>query len=110
MYQYGITGYIDGGDYLPGLGISLIANGDPTSKTFTIHARGGDDWVEFAPDSSGSPGTWQSGPLTLTELGEGTGTVKAGGHAFFWIRVNVPDSTDPGDMRLVNLRARGLTV
>jgi len=110
LYQYGVTGYIDGGDYLPGLGIALLNNGDPTSKTFTIHARDGDDWIEFAPDSSGAPGTWQSGPLTLTELGETTGTITAGGHAFFWIRVNVPDSADPGDMRLVNLRARGLTV
>ena len=110
LYQYGVTGYIDGGDYLPGLGIAFLDNGDPTAKTFTIHARDGNDWVEFAPDSSGAPGTWQSGPLTLTELGETTGTITAGGHAFFWIRVNVPDSADPGDMRLVNLRARGLTV
>lgn len=110
MYQYGIAGYIDGGDYLPGMAIALLANGDPTSKTFTIHVREGDDWVEFAPDSSGSPGTWQSGPLTLTELGQTTGTITASGHALFWIRVNVPGSADPGDMRMVNLRARGLTV
>jgi len=110
LYQYGVAGYIDGGDYLPGLGIAFFANGDPTAKTFTIHARDGDDWIEFAPDSGGAPGTWQSGPLTLTELGETSGTITQGGHAYFWIRVNVPDATDPGNMRLVNLRARGLTV
>lgn len=110
MYQYGVVGYIDGGDYLPGMSIALFANGDPTSKTFTVRVREGDDWIEFAPDSSGSPGTWQSGPLTLTELGEVAGTITSGGHAFFWIRVNVPGSASPGDMRFAMLRARGLTV
>jgi hypothetical protein len=110
MYEYGVSGYIDGGDYLPGMGIALLPNGDPSAKTFTIHVREGDDWIEFAPDSSGSPGAWQSGPLTLTELGKTTGTVEAGGHAYFWIRVNIPGSASPGDMRFAMLRSRGLTV
>jgi hypothetical protein len=110
LYEYGVSGYIDGGDYLPGMGIALYGNGDPTSKTFTIYVREGDDWVEFAPDSSGSPGTWQSGPLTLTELGETSGTITASGHAFFWVRVNIPSSASPGDMRFSWLRSRGLTV
>jgi hypothetical protein len=110
LYQYGVSGYIDGGDYLPGMGIALLANGDPTAKTFTINVREGDDWVEFAPDSGGAPGTWQSGPLTLTELGETSGTITAGGHAFFWIRINLPGSAAPGDMRMAMLRSRGLTV
>jgi len=110
MYQYGVTGYIDGGDYLPGMSIAHLDAGDPTAKTFTIHVREGDDWVEFAPDSSGSPGAWQSGPLTLTESGKTTGTIEAGGHALFWIRLNIPDSAAPGDMRFAMLRSRGLTV
>ena len=110
MYQYGVAGYIDGGDFLPGMAIAHLDNGDPTAKTFTIHVREGDDWVEFAPDSSGSPGTWQSGPLTLTQSGEVSGVIKAGGHALFWIRLNIPDSASPGDMRFAWLRSRGLTV
>lgn len=110
LYQYGVAGYIDGSDALPGMQIALFDNGDPTSKTFTVRVREGDDWVEFAPDVTGSPGTWQAGPLTLTELGETSGTVTAGGHALFWIRVSVPGSASPGDMRLANLRSRGLTV
>lgn len=110
MYQYGVTGYIDGGDYLPGMSIAFYDNGDPSAKVFTVHVREGDDWVEFAPDSSGSPGAWQSGPLTLTELGETTGTVTAGGHALFWIRLNIPGAAAPGDMRFAMLRSRGLTV
>lgn len=110
MYQYGVTGYIDGGDYLPGMSIAFYDNGDPSSKVFTIRVREGDDWVEFAPDVTGSPGTWQSGPLTLTELGETNGTITAGGHALFWIRLNIPGSAAPGDMRFAMLRSRGLTV
>lgn len=110
LYQYGVPGYIDGNDALPGMQIAFYDNGDPTSKTFTIYVREGDDWVEFAPDSTGSPGTWQASPLTLTELGETTGTITASGHAFFWTRVNIPSSAAPGDMRFANLRSRGLTV
>lgn len=110
LYQYGVSGYIDAQDKLPGMGISLLANGDPTSKTFTVYVREGDDWVEFAPDVTGSPGTWQSGPLTLTESGEASGVITSSGFAYFWIRVNVPLAAVPGDMRLANLRSRGLTV
>jgi len=110
MYEYGVAGYIDGSDALPGLSISLIDNGDPTSKTFTINVREGDDWIEFAPDVTGAPGTWQSGPLTLTESGQSSGVITSSGNAFFWVRVNVPSSASPGDMRFANLRSRGLTV
>ena len=110
MYQYGVPGYIDGGDYLPGMQIAHLDAGDPTSKTFTIHVREGDDWVQFAPDVAGAPGSWQSGPLTLTESGKTTGTVTAGGHALFWVRLNIPDSAAPGDMRFAMLRSRGLTL
>ena len=67
-------------------------------------------WVEYAPDVSGSPGTWQSGPLTLTELGETSGTITAGGYAFYWRRLVLPDSATPGDMAMTNDRVRGLTL
>ena len=110
LYQYGVAGYIDGSDALPGMAISLFDNGDPTAKTFTIYVREGDDWIEFAPDVTGSPGTWQAGPIPLTELGEASGTITASGFAYFWVRVNVPLAATPGDMRFANLRSRGLTV
>jgi hypothetical protein len=111
LYQHGAgNGYIDGADKFLGLGIIFADGGDPTSKTLSFFVREGHAWVEFAPDSSGSPGAWQSGPLTLTELGETTGTITASGTCYFWVRVNVPDSATPGDRKLYNLRARGLTI
>jgi hypothetical protein len=111
LYEYGSgNGYIDGVDGFLGLGIIFEANGDPSAQSHDLFVRTGFAWMEFAPDSSGSPGTWQAGPLTLTELGETTGTITAGGHAFFWTRMNVPSSATPGTRKLFNMLARGLTV
>ena len=39
MYQYGVSGYIDGNDALPGMSIAIYANCDPTSKTFMVYVR-----------------------------------------------------------------------
>lgn len=111
LYQHGAgNGYIDGVDGFLGLGIIFAAGGDPTSKTLSFFVRLSYAWMEFAPDASGSPGAWQSGPLTLTELGEVTGTITASGISYFWVRFNIPPSASPGDRKLYNLRARGLTV
>jgi hypothetical protein len=112
LYEHGAgNGYVDAVDGFLGLGIMFTASpGDPTAKSFDLHIRRSHSWVEFAPDVSGSPGTWQSGPLTLTESGEVSGTVTAGGTAYFWVRLNVPSSANPGDMALYTLRARGKTV
>jgi hypothetical protein len=111
LYQHGAgNGYIDGVDGFLGLGIIFADGGDPTSKTLSFFVREGHAWVEFAPDASGSPGAWQSGPLTLTELGQTTGTITASGTCYFWTRLNVPVSATPGDRKLFNLRARGLTI
>jgi hypothetical protein len=111
LYQHGKVGYIDGADKFKGLGIVFASGmGDPTSRTFTIHVREGYEWVEFAPDVGGSPGTWGPGPLTLTEGGEPTGVITAAGAVNFWFRANVPLSAAPGDMKMSNLRVRGLTV
>ncbi len=111
LYEYGAgNGYIDGVDGFLGLGIIFAAGGDPTSKTLSFFVRTSYAWMEFAPDASGSPGAWQSGPLTLTELGETTGTITASGTCYFWVRFNIPSSASPGDRKLYNLRARGMTV
>lgn len=111
LYQHGAgNGYIDGADKFLGLGVIFADGGDPTSKTLSYFVREGHAWVEFAPDSGGSPGAWQSGPLTLTQLGETTGTIVASGTCYFWVRLNIPSSATPGDRKLFNLRARGLTV
>jgi hypothetical protein len=111
LYQYGKVGYIDGVDKFKGLGIVFASGmGDPTSRTFTIHIREGYEWIEFAPDVAGSPGTWVAGSLTLTESGQPTGVITAAGAVNFWFRSNVPLSAAPGDMKMSNLRVRGLTV
>jgi len=111
LYEYGVAGYIDAADELRGLGIAFIVDpGDPTSKTFTLHVRDSFDWLEFAPDVAGSPGTWSSGPLTLTEDGEVSGVITPSGFVHFWVRTVVPSSASPGDMRLHVYRVRGLTV
>jgi hypothetical protein len=111
LYEYGVDGYIDGADKLKGLGIAFVdAPGDPTSKTFDLHVRSSFAWYEFAPDVAGSPGTWISGPLTLTESGQVSGVVTPSGAVNLWVRATVPGSADPGDMRLHNYRVRGLTV
>jgi len=111
LYQHGVSGYIDGADALRGLGIAFVVDpGDPTSKTFTLHVRDSSAWLEFAPDVSGSPGTWSSGPLTLTETDEVSGVITPSGQVHFWVRSVVPDSASPGDMRLHVYRVRGLTV
>jgi hypothetical protein len=110
LYEYGVSGYIDAQDKFQGMGIIFADNGDPTAQTLTYYVRKGYESVEYAPDVTGSPGTWQSGPLTLTESGETTGTITASGYAIFWRRVNPAGSETPGDRRLVNDRPRGLTV
>ena len=112
LYEHGSgNGYIDAADKLKGLGIIFMdAPGDPSAKSFTAHVRGSYDWYEFAEDVAGSPGTWQAGPLTLTEDGELAGVITASGTAYFWVRVNVPLSATPGDMRLCNIRVRGLSI
>ena len=110
LYQYGVSGYIDGADKFLGLGIIFADGGDPTSETHTFYVRAGHAYVEFAPDVTGSPGSWQAGPLTLTESGESSGVITASGVCNFWVRLNVPGSASPGTRKMFNLRARGLTV
>jgi hypothetical protein len=105
LYQYGVAGYDDGNDYLAGLGIMLpdLAS-DPTSSSITLSIRAGYTWIEWAPDVSGSPGTWQSTDLSL-------GNILAAAHELAWIRANVPSAAQPADpCRMVNIRARGLSI
>ena len=111
LYQHGETGYIDAADALRGLAIAFVLNaGDPTAKTFDLHVRESSTWIEFAADVAGSPGTWGSGPLTLTESGEVSGVITPAGQVPFWVRSVVPSSASPGDMKLHIYRVRGLTV
>ena len=111
LYQHGVAGYIDAADKFKGFGFAFTNDpGDPSALTHTFYVREGYAYVEFAPDVTGSPGTWQATPLTLTETGETAGTITASGTAYFWFRLSVPQSATPGDRKLFVLRARGLTV
>lgn len=111
-YEYGAgNGYIDAVDKFKGMAITFQDNpGDPSAQTHTYHVRTGSAYIEFAPDVSGSPGTWGAGPLTLTETGQVSGVITPSGIAYFWFRTNIPGSAAPGDRRMFMLRARGLTV
>ena len=113
LYQYGEdNGYIDAQDKLKGLGIIFADDpGDPTAQTFTIYVRAGFEYVWFAPDVTGSPGTWVQSSITdLTESGEPTGAVTAGGYAHVWFKTIVPQSAAPGDRKMFKPRVRSLTV
>jgi hypothetical protein len=46
--------------------------------------------IQIAPDVSGVEGTYGTADVNLTETGEATGTITAGGFAYFWMRVLVP--------------------
>lgn len=107
VWEYGHPSgkYDDVNDYLAGMGIVLPdTTADPTSSSITVVVRDGYAWIEFAPDVSGSPGTYSGSDLTL-------GDIPAGDHEFFWIRGNVPSAAQPEDpTRMYNVRARGLSI
>jgi len=111
VYEYGSgNGYNDGADLLQGLQIILAdTTTDPSAITLTLKVADGWNWVEFAVDTSGSPGTYSNQDLTLTESGQPTGTITASHAAFFWARWKLPGAAEAGDMRKMIQRARGLT-
>lgn len=110
-YQYGVAAYDDANDYLQGLSIMLQdTTDDPSAVTVTLVVRDGDDWCEFAEDNAGSPGSFATGSLTLTETGEAAGTITAGNLAYFWFRWNVPDSASPAAIRCMRAGIRGKSV
>jgi hypothetical protein len=112
LYEHGAgNGYVDGADKFPGMGIILANNpGDPTSWAHDLYVRGGYDWLEFAADVSGSPGSYSTGPLTLTEVGQNAGVILASQLVYFWVRPNVGSSATPGDMRLMNLLTNVISI
>lgn len=111
VYEWGSgNGYDDANDYLQGLQIILADTvSDPSSITLTLKVLDGWDLVQFAPDVTGSPGTYANQDLTLTQAGQPTGTIQASGAAYFWARDTLPLAEQAGDMRGVTYMARGLT-
>jgi hypothetical protein len=107
QYEYGVTGYDDTNDYLTGMGIILPdTTADPTSSSITVYVRDGYTWVAFAPDVSGSPGTWQTAGDDLV-----LGDIAASDHELFWLRCEVPSAAAPeSTCRMAQLRARGLSI
>jgi len=112
LYEYGSgNGYDDGADKLKGLLIVLAdTTADPTSLSLTLHVTADYTWVEFAPDVSGAPGSYANQDLDLTQSGQPTGTILAGGSALFWMRENPPLGATVGALRKRCLFPRGLTV
>lgn len=107
-YQYGQADYVDASDLLAGLSIVLQnTTADPTAQTITLIVTDSDQWVEFADDNSGSPGTYGAGPLTITEPGQPSGVVTVSGTAYFWVRYSLPDDATPvSTQRAFRIRSR----
>lgn len=110
-YEYGHADYDDANDYLQGQAIILEnTTADPSAVTITLVTTDGHLWEELAPDNSGSPGTWVTGDLTLTESGQQSGTIRAGQSGKFWNRWAPPSSAEPSTIRVPKFIVRGLTV
>lgn len=107
QYEHGVSGYDDTNDYLAGMGIILPdTTSDPTSSDIDVDIRDGYTWIAFAPDVSGSPGTWQTAGVDLS-----LGDIDPADHELFWIRCEVPSAAQPEDpCRMINIRARGLSI
>lgn len=107
QYEYGVAGYDDTNDYLEGMGIILPdTTADPTSSDIDVVVRDGFTWIAFAPDNSGSPGTWQAAGADLS-----IGNINPAAHVLFWIRCEVPGAAAPENpCRMINIRARGLSI
>lgn len=110
-YEYGVAGYNDGADLLAGLSITLAdTTDDPTGITVTLKVTSDYTRMEFAPDESGSPGTYANQDLTLTQATKPAGTIEASGSAFLWHRDNQPGAAAPGDLRKYDIELSALTV
>lgn len=107
-YQYGQADYVDASDKLKGLSIVLQdTTSDPTTATVTLIVTGDEGWVEFAPDNSGTAGTYSTGALELTEPGEPNGIITVSGMAYFWVRFNLPADASPlATRRVFRVRKR----
>jgi hypothetical protein len=79
-----------------------ITSGDLEDVTFLLSQDAVDDdsanilifdkrFMQIAPDTAGSPGTFGTADVDLTETGEATGVITAGGFADFHVRVLVND-------------------
>jgi hypothetical protein len=112
VYQYGsANGYVDGADKFKGLHV-VMANttADPTALSVTLKITADAyTWTQFAPDVSGSPGTYANQDLTLTQSSKPSGTIDVAGIAYFWVKKVLPDAALAGDMRKGWSRTRGLT-
>ena len=112
VYQYGVSGYVDGADKLKGLQITLCDTVvDPSAASLSlVVSTEGYPWVEYAEDVSGAPGAYSNQDLALTESGEPAGTITVSGAAYFWHQWELPDAATAGAMRLMTQRIRGLTI
>jgi hypothetical protein len=70
-------------------------------------------FMQIAPDESGSPGTFGTADIDLTESGQATGTITAGGFADFHVRILVTEGGNslsnpyPLDVRVSGLVSSG---
>jgi hypothetical protein len=78
-----------------------VANTD-TANILIFPAR----YVQIAPDSAGSPGTWGTSDVTLTQAGQSAGVILPSGVAYYHSRIVVPagagseSNPHPGDVAL----------
>jgi hypothetical protein len=95
IYEYGsANGYIDSSDYMEGLQVVFSkVTADPTANTITITVADGWSWVTVAPDTAGSAGAFQAGPITL-------GDIAASGTEYCWFGITIPEGQARGAIRL----------
>jgi hypothetical protein len=95
VYEYGSgNGYSNANDGLRGLQI-VFANTSvsPVGSTVVITVADGWQWVELAPDISGTAGNYQASELVL-------GDIDVSGVAYIWVGWSVPLGTARGSIKL----------
>lgn len=73
---------------LQGLEFNLdpaCANGDE-ANVLIFPSR----YVQIAPETAGSPGTWGTSDVTLTQAGQSAGVIQPAGVAYYYTRIVVP--------------------
>ena len=91
-------------------GVEIVLNSDLSSNSeanIYIESTSG---ARIAPDITGTPGSFVTSDIILTESGGVTGTIQDGNVALFWLCVMSNTSDKPGNLRKFTLRPSGMSL